>query len=174
MTSYYRKHVCMSQKPQNIIDLYATFITIWIHSDYLNPLILSVYCHFRCNIHSMASSGDSEPPSNIPNPGVIPVGTLPRFVSPILAPAFVFSSAAVSAANSAIEVGLRYTIEKCRRKAWRRNAAQFLAVRRLLAICCFSSPWNIKQAASDPLSLNLSELMLILSCVYFLSCCLFI
>jgi len=42
---------------------------------------------------------------------------LPRFVSPILAPAFGFSSAAVSAANSAIEVGLRYTIEKCRRKA---------------------------------------------------------
>jgi hypothetical protein len=42
---------------------------------------------------------------------------LPRFVSPILAPAFVFSSAAVSAANLAIEVGLRYTIEKCRRKA---------------------------------------------------------
>ena len=65
----------------------------------------------------MASSGDSEPPSNIPNPGVIPVGTLPRFVSPILTPAFGFSSAAVSAANLAIGVGLRTIIEKCRRKA---------------------------------------------------------
>ena len=174
MTSYYRKHVCMSQNPPNIIDLYATFISIWSHSDHFNPLILSVYCHFRCNIHSMASSGDSEPHSNIPKPDFIRVDNLPRFVSPILSPAFGFSSAAVSAANSAIEVGLRYTIEKCRRKAWRRNAAQFLAVRRLLAICCFSSPWDIKQAASDPLCLNLSELMLILSCVYFLSCCLFI
>ena len=59
----------------------------------------------------MASSGDSEPPSNIPNPGVIPVGTLPRFVSPILAPAFGFSSAAVSAANLAIGVGLRYYLK---------------------------------------------------------------
>ena len=65
----------------------------------------------------MASSGDSEPHSNIPKPEFIPVDTLPRFVSPILSPAFGFSSAAVSAANSAIGVGLMYIIEKCRRKA---------------------------------------------------------
>ena len=65
----------------------------------------------------MASSGDSEPPSNIPNPEFVRVDTLPRFVSPILSPAVGLISAAVSAANSAIGVGLRYTIEKCRRKA---------------------------------------------------------
>ena len=65
----------------------------------------------------MASSGDSERPSNMPNPGIFPDDTLPRFVSPILSPAFGFSSAAVSAANSAIGVGLMYIIEKCRRKA---------------------------------------------------------
>ena len=65
----------------------------------------------------MASSGDSEPPSNMPNPGFIRVDTLPRFVSPILSPAFGFSSAAVSAVNSAIGVGLMYIIGKCRRKA---------------------------------------------------------
>ena len=61
----------------------------------------------------MASSGDSEPHANIPNPEFLRVDTLSRFVSPILSPAFVFSSAAVSAANSAIGVGLMYTIEKC-------------------------------------------------------------
>jgi hypothetical protein len=98
----------MSPNPQNIIDLNATFIAIRSHSNHFNPLILSVYCHFRCNIHSMASSGDSEPPSNIPNLGLIPVAILSLVGSPILEPVVGVSSAAVSTLNSVIGVGLRY------------------------------------------------------------------
>ena len=56
----------------------------------------------------MASSGDSEPPSNIPNPGLFPVDILSPVESPTLEPVVGVSSAAVSTFNSTIGVGLRY------------------------------------------------------------------
>jgi hypothetical protein len=57
----------------------------------------------------MASSGDSEPPSNIPNPGLIPADILSPVGSPTLVPVVgVSSAAAVTTFNSAIGVGLRY------------------------------------------------------------------
>ena len=56
----------------------------------------------------MASSGDSEPPSNIPNLGLIPVAILSLVGSPILEPVVGVSSAADSTLNSVIGVGLRY------------------------------------------------------------------
>ena len=56
----------------------------------------------------MASSGDSEPPLNIPNPGLIPVDILSPVESPTLEPVVGVSSAAVSTFNSSIGVGLRY------------------------------------------------------------------
>ena len=59
----------------------------------------------------MASSGDSEPPSNIPNPGLIPVDSLSPVESPTLEPVVGVSSAAVSTLNSAIGVGLRYYLK---------------------------------------------------------------
>jgi hypothetical protein len=56
----------------------------------------------------MASSGDSEPASNIPNPGFIPVAILSPVGSPTLDPVVGVSSAAVSTFNALIGVGLRY------------------------------------------------------------------
>ena len=63
----------------------------------------------------MASSGDSEPPSNMPNLGLIPVDILSPVESPtlepvvgVLEPVVGVSSAAVSTLNSVIGVGLRY------------------------------------------------------------------
>jgi hypothetical protein len=56
----------------------------------------------------MASSGDSEPPSNIPNPGLIPVDILSPVESPTLVPDVGVSSAAVSTFDSIIGVGLSY------------------------------------------------------------------
>jgi hypothetical protein len=56
----------------------------------------------------MASSGDSEPPSNIPNPGLIPVAILSPVESPTLVPDVGVSSAAVSTFDSIIGVGLSY------------------------------------------------------------------
>jgi hypothetical protein len=64
----------------------------------------------------MASSGDSEPASNIPNPGLIPVAILSPVESPTFDPVVGVSSAAVSTFDSIIGVGLRY-YSKCRRKA---------------------------------------------------------
>ncbi len=56
----------------------------------------------------MASSGDSEPASNMPNPGLIPVDILSPVESPTLVPDVGVSSAAVSTFDSIIGVGLSY------------------------------------------------------------------
>ena len=56
----------------------------------------------------MTSSRDSEPASNIPNPGLIPVDILSPVGSPTLDPVVGVSSAAVSTFDSIIGVGLSY------------------------------------------------------------------
>ena len=56
----------------------------------------------------MASSGDTESPSNMPNLGLIPVDILSPVGSPTLDPVVGVSSAAVSTFDSIIGVGLSY------------------------------------------------------------------
>jgi hypothetical protein len=55
----------------------------------------------------MASSGDSEPYSNMLNPGLFFGDDLSLSEIPMLAPVDTFNSAAVAAVNSAIGEGLR-------------------------------------------------------------------
>ena len=94
-----RSHVCMSQNTLNIITLFVSFSTIRSYSDFSNALLLTLNYRFRFNFHSMASSGDSGPPTNLPSFGIIRDDILSPIGSPMLEPVVDSSSAAVSTIN---------------------------------------------------------------------------